>query len=96
MATPVLFPLVAVNPSPGSKTVQMPSAFPNKGRIFTIYDSDGNANIGLGRTITINTIGGDIFENGSPTIVIGAAYSSISLISNGISTWYVLSRGNNP
>ena len=94
MATNIAFPLVAVNPQPGTKTVRLPFANTKNGCFFIVYDSDGSASIPA--NIIIQTTGGDVIDGVTSMITLQNPYDSISFLSNGISTWWIVSRGNRP
>ena len=63
-----------------SKTVLLPPSTDRAGRIVTIKDSTGSANI---YPITISTQGGNLLDNGSNLYTISYPYSAVTFVSRG-------------
>ena len=67
------------------RTVTIPTAQCNEGRVLVIKDGDGNSNT---HNITIATGGSETID-GAATKVINTAYDSVTLISDG-SNWFII------
>lgn len=74
------------NPLGSSITLTLPAASSNGGKVFHIRQIDATGNTLLAKT------GGDTIQ-GSQTYLFGSAFDYLSVISNGSSTWGVLSNG---
>ena len=90
-------PVVNVDVSAGSKTVQLPPANTVLGKIFTIRDSTGAA--GISGTINIITSGIDTIDYqavsiGNP-IQLASPYESIRVIAQNTTNYSVLMRSFN-
>ena len=69
---------ITIDTSLVSKIVDLPLSSDRIGRIVTIKDRSGNADV---NSVTINTQGGDTFQNGSTTYLLREAFGSVSFIS---------------
>lgn len=70
---------ISVDCSGAPITIQLPNA-PATGRIFTIKDRTGNANI---NNITVTTVGGAVNIDGAVTYLMNTQYAAISVIFSG-------------
>ena len=80
-----------INSTPGAKTVFLPSSFNIEGKQIFIKDFKGAAGI---NPITIATLGGDLFENGTSNLQITQNSGSLSLVAHK-GKWYTLGGGIN-
>ena len=67
-----------------SQTVILPLSIQKIGRVLTITDSTGSANI---RPITISTQATNLFDTGNSTIVLSNAFQSLTFLSKSPVTW---------
>lgn len=75
-----------------SQTVLLPYSIQKIGRVLTITDSTGSANL---RPITISTQATNLFDNGSNTYILSNAFQSMTFLSKSPSTWSQ-TGSNNP
>ena len=75
-----------------SQTVILPLSIQKIGRVLTITDSTGSANI---RPITISTQATNLFDNGSNTYILSNAFQSLTFLSKSPITWSK-TGSNNP
>ena len=78
--------LITTN-NPGTITLPLASSIP--GRVITFKDVLGTFGT---NTLTLNTTGGDTFEDGATTKVLSESYGYIQLVGSG-SKWFLL-NGN--
>jgi hypothetical protein len=74
------------------QTVILPLSIQKIGRVLTITDSTGSANL---RPITISTQATNLFDNGSNTYILSNAFQSLTFLSKSPTTW-AKSGSNNP
>jgi hypothetical protein len=82
--TPADAGVVEVNASSGPRVITLPAASAMNGRPIPIrvVKTDTSAN-----TVTVQRAGSDVID-GATSIVLTSQYSSVALISNGVSTWF--------
>jgi microcystin-dependent protein len=82
--------LVLVNASGGARTITLPAANALGGRPirFQIEKTDSTAN-----TVTVQCAGADTIE-GATSVVLSGQWASVTLVSDGVSVWVMLSSGD--
>ena len=69
-----------------SKTVYLPPTFNIVGKLVTVKDIFGGSSSNI---ITLNTSGGDVFENGTTSYTLNQAYSAAGFVAQR-GVWYLL------
>ena len=72
--------LVSVNTTSTAKSVDLPLTSQRQGRVITIKDAYGFANT---NPITVNTTGGNTFEDGTTSYVINKQFASVTFVAKG-------------
>jgi hypothetical protein len=80
--------LILVDTRLGSKTFILPSVTQNSGRILLIKDYYGTS---LNSTIVLKRQGSDLIDNFNSDFILSNAFSAVTLFSDGISSWRILS-----
>jgi microcystin-dependent protein len=82
--------LVLVNASGGARTITLPAANALGGRPirYQIEKTDSTAN-----TVTVQRAGADTIE-GATSVVLSGQWASVTLVSDGVSVWVMLSSGD--
>lgn len=78
---------VLLNTSGSSGDLYLPRTLSTIGRVFTIKDATGNANIS---SVTIRCTTGDTFESGSSNVTLNQNYGSFVLLAGADQKWYQL------
>lgn len=85
--------LVQVDVQTTTKTVTLPLASLNGGRLITIKDKFSNC---LLNNITIQTLGGNTIDGGAGSYVLSNNGAAVSLVSDGVSRWMTLNSPSQP
>ncbi|NDQ57364.1 MAG: hypothetical protein GZ088_09865 [Acidipila sp.] len=76
--------LVTADATGGAFAVTLPAAAANKGRIVNVKKTDASVN-----AVTMTAAGGDVID-GAATQSITIQYAALTLISNGVDTWWIV------
>jgi hypothetical protein len=79
--------LIQVDVQATTKTVTLPSAAANTGRLLTVKDKFGNAAV---NNITISPLAGDTIDGSGSSYILSNSGAAISLVSDGVSRWMTL------
>jgi hypothetical protein len=85
--------LAQVDTQTTTKTVTLPLASQNGGRLITIKDKFGTAS---NNPITIQTLGGDTIDGASGAYTLSNGGAAVSLVSDGVSRWMTLNSPSQP
>lgn len=85
--------LVQVDTLTTTKTVTLPLASQNGGRLITIKDKFGSAS---NNPITITPLGGDTIDGAGGSYVLSNGGAAVSLVSDGVSRWMTLNSPSQP
>lgn len=85
--------LIQVDVQTTTKTVTLPSAAANTGRLLTVKDKFGNAAV---NNITISPLPGDTIDGSASSYTLSNSGAAISLVSDGVSRWMTLNSPSQP